>query len=55
MSAKATALPAWDHGRLHVEVDTPAGSPVKFKLDPKKGRYVISHVLTPGLVFPFDF
>jgi inorganic pyrophosphatase len=50
-----STLPAWDHGRLHVLVDTPAGSAAKFKLDEKKGCYTVSHMLTPGMVFPFDF
>ena len=55
MKTPESELPAWDHGLLHVIVDTPAGSAAKFKLDPEKGRYTISHILTPGMVFPFDF
>jgi inorganic pyrophosphatase len=42
-------------GTLHVLVDTPRGSAVKFKLDPESGVYTVSHILTPGAVFPFDF
>src|SRR5215470_15821316 len=51
------ALPAWDTstGLLHVVVDTPKGSPIKFKVDQKKNCYTISHILPPGSVFPFDF
>lgn len=50
-------LPSWDSssGLLHVVVDTPKGSAIKFKFDLKKGCYTISHVLPPGAVFPFDF
>lgn len=51
------ALPAFDSatGHLHVVVDTPRGSAIKFKFDLEKGCYTISHVLPPGTVFPFDF
>lgn len=51
------ALSAWDSttGLLHVVVDTPKGSPIKFKFDLEKSCYTISHVLPPGTVFPFDF
>ena len=50
-------LPAWDSesGLLHVIVDTPKGSPTKFKHDPKKNMFKIAHVLPPGAAFPFDF
>jgi len=50
-------LPAWDSetGSLHVIVDTPKGSVIKYKLDLKKNCYTISHILSPGAAFPFDF
>jgi inorganic pyrophosphatase len=50
-------LPAWDSssGHLHVVVDTPKGSGIKFKFDLEKGCYTIAHILPPGAVFPFDF
>jgi inorganic pyrophosphatase len=50
-------LPARDSstGFLHVLVDTPKGSPIKFKYDLEKSCYTISHVLPSGTVFPFDF
>jgi inorganic pyrophosphatase len=50
-------LPSWDSssGLLHVVVDTPKGSVIKFKFDLAKGCYTISHILPPGAVFPFDF
>jgi inorganic pyrophosphatase len=52
-----TELPARDRetGLVHVLVDTPKGSPTKFKVDLEKGCYTIAHVLPPGAVFPFDF
>jgi len=40
---------------LPVVVDTPRGSPIKFKYDVEQKRYTIAHVLPPGMVFPFDF
>jgi inorganic pyrophosphatase len=40
---------------LHVVVDTPKGSPIKFKYDVANRSYTIAHVLPPGMVFPFDF
>ena len=42
-------------GRLHVVVDTPRGSPVKFKFDVEKGCYTIAHILPAGAAFPYDF
>ena len=50
------SLPTWaKDGMLHVLVDTPRGSGVKYKLDSQHGIYKVSHILTPGAVFPFDF
>ena len=50
-------LPARDRetGLVHVVVDTPKGSPVKFKYDPSKAGYTVAHILPAGAVFPFDF
>lgn len=50
-------MKAWDpSGKLlHVVVDTPKGSPIKFKYDGANRSYTIAHVLPPGLAFPFDF
>jgi inorganic pyrophosphatase len=50
-------MKTWDSSSklLHVVVDTPKGSPVKFKYDVENRSYTIAHVLPPGLVFPFDF
>ena len=57
MANPLVELPARDPstGHLHVLVDTPKGSPIKFKYDLEKRCYTISHVLPPGTVFPFDF
>jgi inorganic pyrophosphatase len=44
-----------ESGLVHVLVDTPGGSPIKFKYDIEKRCYKASHLLAPGTVFPFDF
>jgi inorganic pyrophosphatase len=51
------SLPArdGDSGLLHVIVDTPKGSPIKFKYDIETRCYKASYLLPPGTVFPFDF
>lgn len=51
------SLGAWDidSGGLNVLVDTPRGSVVKYKLDLERNVYKVSHILAPGLAFPFDF
>jgi inorganic pyrophosphatase len=50
-------MKTWDSSSklLHVVVDTPKGSAIKFKYDVAKRCYTIAHVLPPGMVFPFDF
>ena len=50
-------LPSRDRSTrfVNVLVDTPKGSPVKFKYDLDKDCYTIAHILPPGAVFPFDF
>ena len=50
-------LPAWDAstGLLHVIVDTPRGSRIKFKYEGQKRSYVASHLFPAGTFFPFDF
>jgi inorganic pyrophosphatase len=40
---------------VHVVIDTPRGSRNKLKWDRKLGVLKLSHVLTAGAVFPFDF
>jgi inorganic pyrophosphatase len=47
--------PAGTHGQVHVVIDTPRGSRNKVKWDEEMGAFKLSHVLTAGAVFPFDF
>ncbi|HZJ14650.1 MAG TPA: inorganic diphosphatase [Chthoniobacteraceae bacterium] len=44
-----------DDGAIHIIIDTPRGSRNKFKWDKKLGVLKLSHILTAGAVFPFDF
>src|SRR5687768_2012948 len=47
--------PVGTHGQVHVVIDTPRGSRNKVKWDEEMGAFKLSHVLTAGAVFPFDF
>jgi inorganic pyrophosphatase len=40
---------------LEIIVETPKGSPFKYKYDQKKEWFVVHKMLPVGLVFPFDF
>jgi inorganic pyrophosphatase len=42
-------------GRVHVIIDTPAGSRSKFKLDDTHGLLRLSRILPEGSMFPYDF
>jgi inorganic pyrophosphatase len=44
-----------DSGLVHAVVDTPKGSPIKFKYDIQSRCYKASYVFPPGTLFPFDF
>src|SRR6188472_3310624 len=44
-----------ENGEVHIIIDTPKGSRNKFKWDEKLGVLKLSHILTAGAVFPFDF
>jgi inorganic pyrophosphatase len=46
---------AEDKGDIHIVIDTPRGSRNKLKWDKKLGLLKLSHILTAGAVFPFDF
>jgi inorganic pyrophosphatase len=46
---------ASEAGDVHVIIDTPRGSRNKYKWDEKHKVLKLSHVLTAGAVFPFDF
>jgi inorganic pyrophosphatase len=50
-------LPARERGtrRVHVLIDTPAGSRNKYKYDPALGVFRVSRVLPVGSGFPYDF
>ena len=40
---------------LEIVVETPKGSPFKYKYDPKKEWFEVYKMLPVGLAFPFDF
>ena len=40
---------------IEVIVETPKGSPIKYKYDPKKKMFEAHKMLPVGLAFPFDF
>jgi inorganic pyrophosphatase len=42
-------------GRVHVIIDTPAGSANKYKFDEEYGVFRVSRKLPEGMVFPYDF
>ena len=46
---------AEDKDDVNVVIDTPRGSRNKLKWDRKLGILKLSHILTAGAVFPFDF
>jgi inorganic pyrophosphatase len=53
----AESLPAREPGssRVHVIIDTPAGSRNKYKYDSKLDIFRVSRVLPVGMIFPHDF
>lgn len=49
-------LPPWDdEAALRVVVESPRGSTVKLKFDPKVGAIVLKRPLVLGTAYPFDF
>jgi inorganic pyrophosphatase len=42
-------------GRVQMVVETPRGSPIKFKLDEEQEVFTVSRSLAAGLVYPFDW
>jgi len=50
-------LPARESGsgRVHVVIDTPAGSRNKYKYDEQFGTFRLSRILPQGAAFPYDF
>lgn len=44
-----------DHRSVHVIVETPRGSSVKYAWEPKSGFIQVRKLLPPGMIFPFNF
>ncbi|HEY5810647.1 MAG TPA: inorganic diphosphatase [Povalibacter sp.] len=42
-------------GQVHVVVDTPRASRIKYKYDHELGVFRMSRMLPQGMVFPFNF
>lgn len=43
------------HGLVHIVVDTPSGSPAKFKYDATLRAFTLSRLLPRGMAFPYNF
>ena len=49
-------LPTFDDdGNLNMVVETPRGSAVKLKYEPKAKVFIVSRSLVLGLIYPFDW
>lgn len=55
MSAFLKLAPFDAKGRVQMVVETPRGSPIKFKLDEEKGVFTVSRSLAAGISYPFDW
>ena len=50
------ALPAYGRDNsLHIVVESPRGSTVKLKFDPKLEAFTLSRPLPEGLIYPYDW
>jgi inorganic pyrophosphatase len=54
-ASRQLPAPDPDSGRVHVLIDTPAGSRNKFRFDTELGVFRVSRRLPAGLSFPCDF
>ena len=50
-----TLRPFDDEGNLNMVVETPRGSAVKLKYEPKTKVFMVSRSLVLGLTYPFDW
>jgi len=56
MSADFESLPAQsESGAIHVVVESPGGSRVKLKYEPRLRAFKLSRPLTKGLLYPYDW
>lgn len=52
---RLSTFPTGASGQVHIVIDTPRGTRNKVKWDEKLEIFVLSHVLTSGASFPYDF
>jgi len=55
MADLADLQPFGAHGEIHVVVESPRGSTVKLKYEPRLGAFSVARSLPIGLVYPFDW
>jgi inorganic pyrophosphatase len=56
MPNSLSSLPAFADGNaVHVVIETPAGSRIKFKFESETGVFTMHKALAQGFVFPFPF
>src|SRR5262245_30234638 len=51
----STLEPFAKKGRVQMVVETPRGSPIKFKYDDRAEIFTVSRTLSQGVVYPFDW
>ena len=56
MSGAIDRLPTFDEdGNLHVVVESPRGSTLKYEYDPERGAFAVGRSLPVGIAYPFDW